>query len=70
MCGKSCLTKKEAQHAIKKVGKTNRQYRREKRFYYCNLCNAWHLTSHEYTPNGQEDVKLHYFKKWVKILTA
>jgi hypothetical protein len=62
MCDKRSLTKKEAEQAIKRSGKTSRQYRREKRFYYCSDCNAWHLTSHEYAPGGQQNTKLHHIK--------
>jgi hypothetical protein len=67
MCGKLKLTKREAQHAIKKAGKNRKQYRREKRFYYCEMCNAWHLTSQEYAPY-EEPVPLQYEKAWVDLI--
>lgn len=55
MCNKKCFTKKEAQSALNhnsrpardgnsQRGKRRHKYRREKRKYYCEECNAWHLT--------------------------
>lgn len=46
-CGKHCFSEKGARTALNKAKRSKRQRRREKRFYYCHDCNAYHLTSLE-----------------------
>lgn len=46
-CGKKVLTKREAEGALNKAKSHKRKYRREKRMYYCDGCNGWHLSSIE-----------------------
>lgn len=65
-CLKVILTKKEAVSASKRFGK-QRQYRREKRYYYCSICNGWHLTSKEELIED-EPIKLSFTKAWKKFI--
>ena len=54
MCGKKCYDKRGALGELKFATNRDRRYRRknkerrEIRYYYCNICNAHHLTSREY----------------------
>ncbi len=70
MCLKVRLSKKEAAAVIKLSPKIGKQYRKEKRAYYCANCNAWHLTSHESPLEKIEPTKLTLLKKWQQILKA
>lgn len=50
-CQKKSYDKKGAQTALNKIheslGRQRKRYKRSKevRYYYCEQCNAWHLTS-------------------------
>ena len=65
-CNKVKLSKKEALSFIKKFCGT-RQYRKEKRAYYCEECNNWHTTS---TEDKIEiiDINLINNERWNKLL--
>lgn len=67
MCVKVKLSKKEATIALKTFPRVGKQYRKEKRIYYCDHCNAWHLTSHD-NMEKTEPLKLTLPKKWHQIL--
>lgn len=67
MCRKVKFTKKEAETFLKHIDHAN-QCRREKRAYYCEYCNAWHLTSQEERVEIL-DIKPIYEDKWKKLLT-
>lgn len=48
MCGKQRFSKKEAGtilNYIKKHGRKKNSKRKEKRYYFCDECNSYHLTS-------------------------
>ena len=48
MCYKVGYSKKEAQTALNSCIKSKKkQYRHEKRYYFCELCLMWHLSSDE-----------------------
>lgn len=68
MCNKICYSKKEAQSALNQVkhSRFRDKHRRECRYYYCKVCNAWHLTSHEDTETLNIPIK--FVKKWKKML--
>lgn len=69
ICGKITYTKKEAEAAIKDITQNHRtQHRKERRYYYCSRCNAWHLTSKELNPEGLVNVKLKRKKEWLQLL--
>ncbi len=53
MCNKVPFTKKEAKAALKNAGH-GRQYRKERRMYFCGYHNAWHLTSQIHTQSEKE----------------
>jgi len=46
MCGKICYTQRDAAEAIRyfKSGKARSKKHIPKRYYYCEICNAYHLT--------------------------
>lgn len=46
-CGKKVLTKREAEGALNNALVSGKRFRREKRMYYCEGCNGWHLSSIE-----------------------
>lgn len=45
MCNKKKFDKLGAKIAVAMAKGSGKQYRREKRYYYCTDCRAWHLTS-------------------------
>lgn len=68
LCGKKIFDKRAAEAAIAKA-KTGRQYRQEKRAYYCTWCKAWHLTAREEV-NIEKAVTadLAFREKWKAII--
>jgi hypothetical protein len=66
MCNKECFKKREAEHALNRVKKSSKQYRKECRMYYCDKCNAWHLTSKE--TNEPKEFKILEKDRWLKLL--
>lgn len=66
MCSKRCFSKKEASNALKDIQRhyQHRQHRKEKRIYYCDVCNCWHLSSKELIVN----VEFTPMKEWEDIL--
>lgn len=67
MCSKECFRKRDAEIALKKVKKSSKNYRKECRTYYCEKCNAWHLTSKEEWIDV-EDLKLLEEDRWKELL--
>lgn len=66
-CEKVCFTKEQALKILEGKKKSRKQYRNEKRCYYCHEHDSWHLTSREkYLP--QTDIKLKFKKKWNKLM--
>lgn len=69
MCDKRCLTKREAEAILKKVGLFKKRHRKvPQRYYYCDNCNCWHLTS---KPDRKEDSLNEEFtplEQWKKYL--
>lgn len=54
VCGKICYSKKEAMTAINFVKRKGHEHHKTPiRYYYCEDCNFWHLTSQE--KRGSED---------------
>jgi hypothetical protein len=53
MCDKLPLSKRDAQAALK-LAQTGKQYRKERRKYFCIAHNAWHLTSQPQNRKEQE----------------
>ena len=49
MCSKKCFDKLGAKMALALALKNRKKWRREKRYYYCKICKAWHLTSQDKT---------------------
>ncbi len=47
MCNKIKFSLKEAKTALNEIKCHKKQYRHEKRYYYCDKCNCYHLTSDE-----------------------
>jgi len=71
MCTKVQLTKKQAVEALRVLSNCRKQYRKEKRYYYCQDCNAWHLTSMaDKVPPLKTDIDLVHTDKWLNILHA
>lgn len=68
MCNKLSFTKKQSELAIKKAKKSSKQYRKECRNYYCEECNAWHLTSKEEFVEGEENFNILYKDRWDRLL--
>jgi len=69
MCNKQNFDKKTAQTALNERKTKGKQWSREKRIYYCEYCNKWHLTSkaewEEPLQLKLEDLK--YADKWKKL---
>lgn len=72
MCIKICLTKKEATAALNKIQSRrfrNFKSRKEKRMYYCEQHNAWHLTSQE-EREKEPEVSLQFADTWKQLLVC
>ena len=67
MCTKNSYTKRDADAILKSAGK-KKQYRKEKRAYYCSQCNGWHLTSAMYGENDWGNIELKQKDEWQKLL--
>lgn len=70
MCNKQKFDKKTAQTVLNDRKTKGKKWSREKRTYYCEECNAWHLTSMEEweEPIKLEITELKYANKWKKLL--
>jgi len=44
-CNKKKFDKLGAKIVLAMAVKSGKKYRREKRYYFCSICKAWHLTS-------------------------
>jgi hypothetical protein len=68
-CGKKIFTKREAEHTLEVNLHNGKKYRRERRAYYCKLCNEWHLTSEpDKNENKVVEIGLVYEDQWKKLL--
>ena len=70
MCNKQKFDKKTAQTILNERLNKGKKWSSEKRTYYCEECNAWHLTSIEEweEPIQLEITELKYANKWKKLL--
>ena len=71
MCKKVKLTKKEANAFLKEVKKWRNSYRKEKRSYYCEECQAWHTTSKDFIEEFERVEEISdptYLEQWNKLL--
>lgn len=71
MCNKVKLTKRQASEFLNSVKRYRNDYRREKRSYYCEECNAWHTTSRDLeqeTSIIEEISDPTYLEQWRKLL--
>jgi len=70
MCEKEKFSKKSAKTIINHAKKQNKKWRREKRCYFCDVCEAWHVTSkeeyEEIIPIKLEE--LSYKDKWMNLM--
>ena len=70
MCqGKQKFSKKEAHLVLKHARECPKRWRREKRSYFCEECNAWHVTSKDFGLTEIipfEDLK--YQEDWIKLM--
>jgi hypothetical protein len=65
---KKFKTEKDAELALEHIRKVKKRYKREKhpiRYYECNYCKSFHLTSQ---PAYQEPVRLLYFDKFLSLI--
>lgn len=67
-CTKIRFNKKEVQGALNTLRNKGRQYRKEKRYYQCDECGAWHLTSMDAQHQDPKPVKLAFRDKWKELL--
>jgi hypothetical protein len=68
-CSKVKFTKREAQESLNFLSGIGKQFRKEKRTYYCKECNAWHLTSREDIEEVKaKNVRLKFKDKWKQYL--
>jgi len=66
-CVKVCFSKAEATGALKSKMRGAKQWRREKRIYYCEEHNAWHLTSMD-SGTKVVNIKLTFADRFLKFL--
>ena len=66
-CDKVKFTKQKTEEILKTISHGAEQYRREKRNYYCKVCNAWHLTSKD-LKEPIEKVKVVEKSRWENLL--
>ena len=65
---KKFKTETDAEIALENIRKVKKKYKREKhpiRFYHCEYCKTYHLTS---KPAYQEPIRLIYFDKFLKLI--
>lgn len=68
MCSKKKFSKIEAITCLNKdTRERRRSFRREKRVYYCETCNCWHLTSQD-DREETEEFDLTFKTKWNNLL--
>jgi hypothetical protein len=69
MCSKQCYDKKTAKTILNERKDKGRKWSREKRIYFCEKCNSWHLTSEdEYEPRIQlKEEDLIFKSKWKEL---
>jgi hypothetical protein len=65
-CNKKCFTKKEAKSILNAINKDH-DWRREKRMYYCEIHNAWHLTASE-SWDENLDIPLQQVNEWKNLI--
>lgn len=66
-CHKKSFTKREAEYVVSHNVRPAKQYRRECRLYYCDIHNAWHLTSDE-QEDTTIDIEITYKSEWERLL--
>lgn len=65
-CQKKSFTKKEAEYVVSNNVRSAKQYRKECRIYYCDIHNAWHLSSQEI--DEIINIEITYKNQWEKLL--
>ena len=69
MCVKVKYSKKDAKATLKYLKQQYAQYRKEVRYYYCDECNAWHLSSKVTGESGApKEIPLRFESKWKQFL--
>lgn len=68
MCGKEICDVKSCKAILKQAVHSNKNYRREKRFYYCELCKGHHLTSKEEHVFVTPVIDVKEKEKWKQLL--
>jgi len=70
MCTKSKFsTEAEAEAALYHIKRVRRKYKREvrpTRYYFCDMCRYYHLTSKEAFP---EEIKLIHKDKFIELIS-
>jgi hypothetical protein len=65
-CRKKKFSKREAKSILNAINK-DQDWRREKRMYHCEKCNAWHLTAME-SWDENLDIPLQQIKEWENLI--
>lgn len=66
-CFKLKLSKEQSLRILKKA-ENGPDYRREKRNYYCDKCNAWHTTSKDFNDAQTKDIIPIHVNRWAGVL--
>jgi hypothetical protein len=66
VCNKQKYDKKSALTILNLAKKHPKKYRKEKRYYWCEQCQAHHVTSWE-DYEEREEIDLIYKEEWEKI---
>lgn len=68
MCNKQIYDIKSCKSILKEALRSNRSYRREKRYYYCKECKGLHLTSQEEYGLEITELDVKAKEKWEVLL--
>lgn len=70
MCSKEKFDLKSAKTVINHAKNQHKKWRREVRYYFCDYCNCYHVTSkEEYEPPVKLNLEeLKYAEKWKTLL--
>ena len=66
--GKVCFTKREAQAILNSKKQESGRNKKECRYYHCDTCNLYHLTSMEHQPLKKHPAPLKFKDEWSKLL--
>jgi hypothetical protein len=68
ICNKKSFSKKYANEIVNRHSAVGRQFEREKRAYYCEEHNAWHLTSTAEYFGGTKNAEVSFKDKWSSLI--